>query len=41
MKEFKLKYQEAFEMVNKKRKFICPNEGFKDQLLKYEKTLFS
>jgi len=33
MKEYKLRYKEAFELVNKKRKFIAPNEGFLQQLL--------
>lgn len=40
MKEFNLRFKEAFEMVNKKRKFISPNDGFKNQLLEYEKKLF-
>ncbi len=35
MKEFKLTYQQAFEMVSKRRKLIAPNEGFKKELLEY------
>lgn len=27
-------------MVNKKRKFIAPNEGFIQELIDYEKSLF-
>jgi protein-tyrosine phosphatase len=37
MKEYKLRFKEAFEMVAKKRKCVDPNEGFRKQLLEYEK----
>jgi hypothetical protein len=32
-----MSYNEAFDFINKKRK-ICPNPGFIDQLKKYEKN---
>lgn len=40
MKEYKLRFKEAFEMVVKKRKIVDPNEGFRKELLEYEKQLF-
>jgi len=32
--------EEAFAFVRSKRSIICPNSGFRDQLLKYESVVF-
>ncbi|KAL3831706.1 hypothetical protein ACJMK2_023425 [Sinanodonta woodiana] len=36
-----MKYQEAFNYLKEKRPAICPNEGFRTQLLQFEKQLAS
>ena len=35
----KMKYNEAFLFLKSKRDIICPNQGFQNQLLDFEKTL--
>ena len=39
MAEHQMSFQEAFETVAKARPEICPNTGFRDQLLEYEELL--
>ncbi|XP_015596741.1 dual specificity protein phosphatase MPK-4 [Cephus cinctus] len=36
MKKYSIGYTEAFELVKKKRRFVCPNPGFVEQLRLYE-----
>lgn len=39
MKTKKLKFEEAFNLVKSKRSIICPNRGFRSQLMDFEKSL--
>ncbi|XP_073988093.1 dual specificity protein phosphatase MPK-4-like [Rhodnius prolixus] len=36
MKKYEISYEEAFERVKSKRKYVCPNAGFEAQLKLYE-----
>ena len=39
MYKLKLKFEEAFDYVKKRREYIYPNEGFKLQLMDFERVL--
>jgi len=41
MRSMKLRYDEAFKIVQKARPIIQPNSGFVSQLFKYESQLFN
>jgi len=41
MKYKKIKLNEAFDLVRSKRKSICPNPGFWEQLKSFERELFN
>lgn len=36
MKNFQISYEEAFEYTKQCREIVDPNEGFKNQLIKFE-----
>jgi hypothetical protein len=41
MREYRLTANEGLALVRNSRPFVCPNQGFANQLMAYEKELFT